>query len=123
MQDWKDALGALRASGAIEESPEDTSAGNAADKESAGGAEGAEGESRKLPKVNFFYEKKGRAGKPATILTGFAPSMTDDEIEDVARKLKQRLGCGGSTRGGEILLQGDRRDQARTLLKEWGFKC
>lgn len=76
---------------------------------------------KKLPKLNIFYEKKGRAGKPATIITGLE-QMEDKEVADVARKLKQKMGCGGSSRGGEILLQGDRREQASALLREMGFK-
>lgn len=115
MQDWKDILGALKGS---PEMPEENSMVSGSNPES----EPEVRKDKKLPKVKFFYEKKGRAGKPATILEGFAPTMTDEEIEDVARRLKQRMGCGGSARGGEILLQGDRRDEARRLLTEWGFK-
>lgn len=110
MQDWKDALSALSASGALPAGEESVQQGS----------EGREPE-RKLPKLTLFYEKKGRAGKPATIITGFEV-MTDDETADIARTLKQRLGCGGSTRGGEILLQGDRRQQAAAMLREMGFR-
>ncbi|MDE6811733.1 MAG: translation initiation factor [Muribaculaceae bacterium] len=119
MQDWKDALGALRDSGAF---PPSDNSENTAIPDEAGVKEGGEQKPSKLPKVNFFFEKKGRAGKQATILTGFSPAMNDSEIEDLGRKLKQRLGCGGSVRGGEILLQGDVRQQARLLLSDWGFK-
>lgn len=73
-------------------------------------------------RLRLFYEKKGRAGKPATIIEGFDPD-DDTEALSVARMLKQRIGCGGSARGGEILLQGDRREQATKLLRESGYKC
>ena len=72
-------------------------------------------------KVTIFYETKGRAGKPATILADFA-GVTDAEIEDLASVLKKKLGTGGSCRGGEILIQGDRRTQLRSLLAAAGFK-
>lgn len=123
MNDWKDALAALQDSlpeetGGIGEPkltevPASTSR-NVADSSSAG-----------HPVLTLFYEKKGRAGKPATIITGFDPDDSGalEEAEMLARTLKQRLGCGGSSRGGEILLQGDRRDQLRRLLPSLGFKC
>lgn len=119
MNDWKETLGALMDS-------ESLPAGEAleveAEKAGSRQDEASALRKNKLPKVNYFYEKKGRSGKPATILTGFAPALTDDEISDIARTLKQRMGCGGSARGGEILLQGDRRQQAREILQKMGFK-
>lgn len=70
--------------------------------------------------VEISYERKGRGGKQATILSGF--SCSDDELRDVAARLKQRLATGGSARGGEILIQGDCRDRVAALLKELGYK-
>ncbi|MDE6271504.1 MAG: translation initiation factor [Muribaculaceae bacterium] len=105
MEDWKDALAALRSAGDLPDGPE-----RACQKEAPNAP--------KMPKMQFFYEKKGRAGKPATIIAGF-DDMTDDQVADISRFLKQRLGCGGSSRGGEILLQGDRRQQAKALLNEY----
>lgn len=78
---------------------------------------------QRLPKLSLFFEKKGRAGKQATIITGFPTGETGDRLcNDTARTLKQRIGCGGSARGGEILLQGDRREIAAKLLKDMGFR-
>ena len=71
--------------------------------------------------VTLFYERKGRGGKPVTILGDFE-GIDDDGIESLASELKRSLGTGGSVRGGEILIQGDRREQLRTRLKEKGFK-
>lgn len=113
MQDWKDALAALTGL------PEDNGTDNPLETISEV-TEKADSK-KKLPKLQFFYEKKGRAGKPATIITGFS-GMSDAEIADIARRLKQMMGCGGSERGGEILLQGDRREKAREILKQLGFK-
>lgn len=73
------------------------------------------------PVLTLFYEAKGRGGKPVTIITGLDdcdPAM----ISDLARRLKKALATGGSVRGGEILIQGDRRERLRSLLKEQGFK-
>ncbi|MCM1310575.1 MAG: translation initiation factor [Bacteroides sp.] len=76
---------------------------------------------RPTPKSNLAIalERKGRAGKVATIISGFG---ADDDIQQVAATLKSRLGTGGSARGGEILIQGDRRDDVRRLLTQLGYK-
>ncbi len=71
------------------------------------------------PKLNVSIEKKGRAGKTATIISGFGP---DDDIQQVASTIKSKLATGGSARGGEILIQGDRRDDVRRLLNQLGYK-
>lgn len=115
MKDWKDALSAL--SGVL---PEDNSPAKETSTEETGDTQ-IPPKPKKLPKLQYFFEKKGRAGKPATIIAGFG-NMTDEEISDIARTLKQKLGCGGSSRGGEILLQGDRRSQSKEILSSMGFK-
>lgn len=70
--------------------------------------------------LHIVVEKKGRGGKTATIIEGF--ECTDDEVDEIARFLRKRLGTGGSARGGEILIQGDRRNDVASLLREKGFK-
>ncbi len=75
----------------------------------------------KKPKLQIVMERKGRAGKTATIVAGFPADMPDDEISALAALLKQKLGTGGSARGGEILIQGDRRADVARLLRAEGF--
>lgn len=118
-QDWKSALAALR--GEVSQEPEENPVVDSdADAVSAAAAAGGGAASSSRRRLRMFYEKKGRAGKPATIIEGFDPD-DDSEALEVARRLKQRLGCGGSARGGEILLQGDRREKAAALLREWKY--
>lgn len=74
------------------------------------------------PRLEIIYERKGRAGKPATIIAGFGDTP-DDVIESVARRIKTTIGTGGSVRGGEILVQGDRREAVRRILTEMGYRC
>ncbi len=71
--------------------------------------------------ATLFYERKGRGGRPATIITGLE-SLDDADISTLASDLKKALATGGATRGGEILLQGDCRIQLRKLLSQKGFK-
>ncbi len=70
--------------------------------------------------LHVVKERKGRNGKTATIIEGF--SCDETILKSVAAKLKTRLGTGGSARGGEILIQGDRVDDVRKLLIELGYK-
>lgn len=106
--DWKDMLGQMRDS-----LPE-------GEPEAAPAAEDAPAKEKKKEKLSMTMEKKGRGGKTATIIFGF--EGTDEEVAAVATRLKQRLGIGGSSRGGEILLQGDVREKARPILKELGYR-
>lgn len=115
-EDWKDALAALCGLGAADADdalPTDNGAADAAETDAGGAATSG----RRT--LRLFYERKGRAGKPATIIEGFDPD-DDREALAAASTLKKRIGCGGSARGGEILLQGDRRSQAAKILRGMG---
>lgn len=61
-----------------------------------------------------------RNGKPATLVTEFQGK--DDELKDLAKTLKIKCGAGGSSRNGEILVQGDFRTKIVDILVEMGFK-
>ncbi len=65
-------------------------------------------------------DKKGRKGKSATIITGF--EISDNKIDELAAELKKKCGVGGSSRGGEILIQGDFVAKIIDLLKSDGYK-
>ncbi|MDE5836383.1 MAG: translation initiation factor [Paramuribaculum sp.] len=75
----------------------------------------------KSSRLDIVFEKKGRAGKQATIVCGF--DCDDNTLKDIASKLKKTLGCGGSARAGEILIQGDRRQDTLKALTDMGFKA
>lgn len=70
--------------------------------------------------LHVIVERKGRAGKTATIITDF--TMPDEELQQLARELKTALGTGGSVRGNEILIQGDRKARVVELLRGFGHK-
>lgn len=75
-----------------------------------------------LPKdlLRVIVDRKGRKGKVATIIEGF--TISDEEVAEVAAMLKRKLGVGGSSRGGEILIQGDAAARVRELLVKEGYK-
>ncbi len=66
------------------------------------------------------YEKKGRNGKPVTLIEGFEGS--DDDLKKISKTIKTTLGIGGSEKDGTIIIQGDNRDKIMNILKEMGYK-
>lgn len=71
--------------------------------------------------VTLYYERKGRGGKEATIIV-CPDTMADDETAELGAVLKKAIGTGGSVRGNEILLQGDRREALRKRLTAMGYR-
>lgn len=69
-------------------------------------------------RLTISIERKGRGGKTATIIAGFT---SDEEAEATASALKKRMATGGSARGCEVLLQGERREQTRDALRAMGY--
>jgi len=66
------------------------------------------------------YEKKGRAGKPVTIIEGFEGN--NNELKELSKKIKTTLGIGGSEKDGTIVIQGNNRDKIMKILEEMGYK-
>lgn len=64
-------------------------------------------------------EKKGRAGKTVTRVSGLA--QRGPELGALSSSLKRALGCGASIEESDVLLQGDQTERATEWLRERGY--
>lgn len=69
--------------------------------------------------VRVARETKGRKGKGVTVITGLP--LDHSGLSQLAKKLKQKCGTGGTVRNGVIEVQGDHRDKLVDELKIQGY--
>ena len=70
-------------------------------------------------RVKVRRETSGRRGKAVTTIAGVP--LGDDDLRDLAGRLKKRCGVGGSVKDGVIELQGDHRDVVVETLRGDGY--
>ncbi len=71
--------------------------------------------------LRVWIDRKHRAGKQVTLVTGFVGSA--DDLEVLGKLIKTKCGTGGSVKDGEIIIQGDVRDKVMDILAKAGYKA
>lgn len=78
-------------------------------------------EARKKPMTaKVGRETAGRRGKGVT--TVFDVPLDEEALKELAARLKQRCGTGGTVKSGRIEIQGDQRERIVAELEKLGFK-
>jgi translation initiation factor 1 len=72
-------------------------------------------------RVDIKRTTAGRGGKTVTLVTGFV-GIGLPEKEQLAKKMRNACGCGGTVKDGDIEIQGDQRDKIAAILTEAGFR-
>ncbi|MEI6583650.1 MAG: translation initiation factor [Chitinophagia bacterium] len=69
--------------------------------------------------LRIQLDKKQRAGKVVTLITGFVGA--DGDLESLGKTLRNFCGTGGSSKEGLILVQGDQREKVLQCLQKNGY--
>ncbi len=69
-------------------------------------------------KIIIKIEKR-KFGKQYTVIKGI--DTKDINIKDIAKKLKSKFACGGTSKEGIIELQGNHKQNVKAFLVELGF--
>ena len=106
MADWKERLGVVYST-------------NPDFKYDNGAEEAVETLPKERQNLRVWRDTHGRAGKVATVVKGFVGS--DEDLEELGKLLKHKIGVGGSVKDGQIIIQGENRDRVLQILLDEGY--
>ncbi len=72
-------------------------------------------------RLDIKREKSGRGGKTVTVVYGMQ-NIELREREQLLKKMKSSCGVGGALKGGNLEVQGDKRDAVKRILEDAGFQ-
>lgn len=67
-----------------------------------------------------IHLERYKGNKKASVVRGFVGR--DSDLANLGRKLKAACGTGGSVKNGEIMIQGDKREQIGKYLESQGYR-
>ena len=75
------------------------------------------------PKEQTVYlhrDSKSRGGSPVTLVKNLV--LSDEDLKQLAKQLKQICGSGGTVKDGVIEIQGEQRQRIAEALQKMGYK-
>jgi translation initiation factor 1 len=70
--------------------------------------------------IYLHRDSKGRGGSTVTLVKKLV--LSDQDMKDLAKKLKHVCGSGGTVKEGVIEIQGGHREKIADALKKMGYK-
>lgn len=77
---------------------------------------------RRLGRVILRRETAHRGGKAVIVIHDFPPEMSFEQLEVLAKRLRQALGTGGTVKDRTIEMQGDQPAKVRAFLENEGYQ-
>ena len=65
-------------------------------------------------------DSSGRGGKAVTLVKNLV--LSSEDLKNLAKKLKQDCGTGGTIKDGVIEIQGEQREKIADVLRKLGYK-
>jgi translation initiation factor 1 len=73
-----------------------------------------------LQTIYLHRDSKGRGGSPVTLLKNL--TLTEEDMKQLAKRLKQICGSGGTVKKDMIEIQGEHREKIADELRKLGYK-
>ena len=70
--------------------------------------------------IYLHRDSKGRGGKPVTLVKNLV--LSEGDMKELAKRLKQVCGSGGTVKEEIIEIQGDQREKIAGELKKMGYR-
>lgn len=70
-------------------------------------------------KIKISLDRKQRKGKTVTLVDGFYGNI--DDLNELAKELKNKCGVGGSCKDNQIIIQGNFATKIYMVLKNKGY--